>query len=120
MPSEALAGIESMGEAADNTIDLDASEAQGEPTSNEAAVQVSPDTAADSSGQQSDLDKAAQNATVLAARCRERIAQMHSDDQEEALGLIEDVDMAIADKDPQRLEEATKALSEFLFFVEGR
>jgi len=66
------------------------------------------------------FEKAAPEATVAVARCRQRIQTMHPDDQEEALGLIEDVETALAATDATALAVAHKALSEFLFFVEGR
>lgn len=66
------------------------------------------------------LTRAAADAGALVARCRGRMADMHPDDQEEALGLIEDVDNAINAQDEEALASASKALSEFLFFVEGR
>jgi molecular chaperone DnaK len=58
--------------------------------------------------------------TTLIARCRERIPSMHPDDQEEAIGLIEDLEGASNEQNKDALTEATKALNEFLFFVEGR
>ena len=66
------------------------------------------------------LDKVSADAQALIGRCRERIPTMHGEDQEEALNLIEDVDTALAAKDADKLTEAVKAMSEFLFFVEGR
>ena len=45
---------------------------------------------------------------------------MHQDDQEDAIGLIEDLETAVAEHDAEALAGATKAMSEFLFFVEGR
>ena len=64
--------------------------------------------------------KAEAEATALVARCRQHIAAMHPDDQEEALGLIEEVENATASHDEAALATAVKALSEFLFFVEGK
>jgi molecular chaperone DnaK len=57
---------------------------------------------------------------TLVARCRQRIGSMHPDDQEEAIGLIEDLEAAAQSKDGDAVAAATKALNEFLFFVEGR
>ncbi|HWE03543.1 MAG TPA: Hsp70 family protein [Tepidisphaeraceae bacterium] len=57
---------------------------------------------------------------ALVARCREKIPAMHADDQEEAIGFIEDVESALAADDSSAVAAATKMLSEFLFFVEGR
>ena len=56
----------------------------------------------------------------MIARCRERIPSMHPDDQEEAIGLIEDLQAAVDSGDKEAVTTATKALNEFLFFVEGR
>ncbi len=63
---------------------------------------------------------AAAELTTLIARCRERIPSMHPDDQEEAIGLIEDLENASQEHQKEAIEAATKALNEFLFFVEGR
>lgn len=57
---------------------------------------------------------------ALVERCRGRISSLHPDDQEEALGLIEDVETALAENNAEALTTSTSALSEFLFFVEGR
>ena len=54
------------------------------------------------------------------ARCRRLIGTMHPDDQEEAVGLMEEVETALAANDAGALDSASKALNEFLFFVEGR
>jgi molecular chaperone DnaK (HSP70) len=56
----------------------------------------------------------------LVVRCREKMEAMHPDDQEEAIGLIEDVESAMAANDTAAAADATSALSEFLFFVEGK
>jgi molecular chaperone DnaK len=58
--------------------------------------------------------------TAMIARCRERIPSMHPDDQEEAIGLIEELENASQEQNPDAIAVATKALNEFLFFVEGR
>jgi molecular chaperone DnaK (HSP70) len=63
---------------------------------------------------------ASPNAAALVARCRELMPTLHADDQEEALGLIEAVEDAQRGSDPAAVEQASAALSEFLFFVEGR
>ena len=57
---------------------------------------------------------------ALVARARERIPSMHPDDQEEAVGLIEDIESALNAGNADALASAAKAMSEFLFFVEGR
>ncbi|HET6251215.1 MAG TPA: Hsp70 family protein [Tepidisphaeraceae bacterium] len=66
------------------------------------------------------VSQAVQEARALIERCRLRIPTIHADDQEEALNLIEDIETAIAEHDEPALAEASKAMSEFLFFVEGR
>jgi hypothetical protein len=68
---------------------------------------------------QTSVDRPA-DAGALVARCRELIPTLHADDQEEALGLIEEVEDALARADAGAVETASGALSEFLFFVEGR
>ena len=45
---------------------------------------------------------------------------MHDEDREEAVNLIESVTTAMKGGDPDALNESVKALSEFLFFIEGR
>ena len=65
-------------------------------------------------------EKVSDEAKVKVARCRSLMPTMHADDQEEAMGLIEDVETALAEGNPAALVEASRALSEFLFFVEGR
>ena len=45
---------------------------------------------------------------------------MHADDREEAIDLHEKIEAAIAAGDSAALEEASKALKELLFFVEGQ
>jgi len=60
------------------------------------------------------------SAHALVERCRQRMPQMHPDDQEEAINLIEAVNNAIAAGDSAALDQAVKAISEFLFFVEAK
>ena len=60
------------------------------------------------------------DAGALVARCRELIPTLHADDQEEALGLIEEVEDAVSRADAEAVKTTSSALSEFLFFVEGR
>jgi len=59
-------------------------------------------------------------ADVLVERCRARMESMHDEDREEAVNLIEAVTLAQQSQDLAALDEAAKALSEFLFFIEGR
>jgi hypothetical protein len=44
---------------------------------------------------------------------------MHADDREEAIALHEKIDGAVVSGDVGALKEATGALRELLFFVEG-
>ena len=48
------------------------------------------------------------------------LAKMHAEDREEAIDLHEKIDTAIASGDAAALKEATAALKELLFFVEGQ
>ena len=56
----------------------------------------------------------------LMDRSRGLLGKMHPDDREEAIDLHEKIESAIAAADPAGLEQATKALKELLFFVEGQ
>lgn len=66
------------------------------------------------------VESGADIATALIERCRSAMASMHDDDREEAVNLIEAVDTARQAQDTAALEQSCKALSEFLFFIEGR
>jgi len=59
-------------------------------------------------------------ATALIERCRASMSTMHDDDREEAVNLIESIATAQQANDPAGIEQACKAMSEFLFFIEGR
>jgi molecular chaperone DnaK (HSP70) len=59
-------------------------------------------------------------AHALINRCRAGIPSMHDEDREEAVNLIESVNTAIQTGDAESLNESVQALSEFLFFIEGR
>jgi len=59
-------------------------------------------------------------AQKLIERCRAKIPSLQDDDREEAVNLIETITSAQRSNDPAALEESCKALSEFLFFIEGR
>jgi molecular chaperone DnaK len=56
----------------------------------------------------------------LLERSRRLLAKMHAEDREEAIDLHEKIDTAMASGDAAALQEATGALKELLFFVEGR
>lgn len=67
-----------------------------------------------------EVDEAVTAANALVERCRRLMPKLHAEDQEEAINLIEDVTSATNAQDSAAMAEATKHLSEFLFFVEGR
>ena len=56
----------------------------------------------------------------LLERSRRLLAKMHAEDREEAIDLHEKIDAATASGDAAALKEATNALKELLFFVEGQ
>jgi molecular chaperone DnaK len=57
---------------------------------------------------------------ALIERCRAAMEKMHPDDREEAINLIESINAARQTNDSAALDECSRALSEFLFFVEGK
>ena len=71
-------------------------------------------------GGDASVNKAIEEAHAAVARCRELMPQMHADDKEEAVNLIEDVSTAVEERDTETLATTSKALREFLFFVEGK
>jgi molecular chaperone DnaK (HSP70) len=56
----------------------------------------------------------------LIERSQTLLAKMHAEDREEAIDLHEKIDTAIASGDQAALKEASAALKELLFFVEGQ
>ena len=56
----------------------------------------------------------------LLERSRQRLEQMHADDREEAVELHERIAAAMEAGDRDALREASHALGELLFFVEGK
>jgi hypothetical protein len=56
----------------------------------------------------------------LVERARRLLAKMHAEDREEAIDLLEKIAAATAAGDAAALQEATGALKELLFFVEGQ
>jgi len=56
----------------------------------------------------------------LLERSRRLLDSMHAEDREEAIGLHESVEAALAAGDSAALGEASRALKELLFFVEGQ
>jgi molecular chaperone DnaK (HSP70) len=58
-------------------------------------------------------------AVELIQRSRRLLDSMHAEDKEEAIGLTEAIEEAVAERDSRALVEALKSLKELLFFVEG-
>jgi len=56
----------------------------------------------------------------LLERSRRLLGTMHAEDREEAIDLHEKIDVAQSSGDAAALKEATSALKELLFFVEGQ
>ena len=63
--------------------------------------------------------EAEREANELVERSRRLLETMHAEDKEEAIGLHERIEAAISSNDPEALKEASAALRELLFFVEG-
>jgi molecular chaperone DnaK len=59
-------------------------------------------------------------AADLVERSRKLLDRMHQDDREEAIDLHERIGAAIESGDAPALAEASRALKELLFFMEGR
>ncbi|MFN7925360.1 MAG: Hsp70 family protein [Bryobacteraceae bacterium] len=56
----------------------------------------------------------------LLGRARELLSSMHPDDREEAINLIEEIDVSIRSGNAPGFQKATGALRELLFFVGGK
>ena len=56
----------------------------------------------------------------LLARSRGLLNKMHGDDREEAIAIHERIESAVESGDAKELDQATDALRELLFFVEGQ
>jgi molecular chaperone DnaK len=61
-----------------------------------------------------------EEAAALVERSRHILERMHAEDREEAIDLHEKLESAIESGDVAALAEATRALRELLFFMEGR
>ena len=61
-----------------------------------------------------------QEAADLVERSRKLLEKMHAEDREEAIDLHEKIGAAIESGDGAALGEASRALRELLFFMEGR
>ncbi len=64
--------------------------------------------------------KSVERAQALVERSQGLLTQMHDEDREEAIAAHERIYEAVEARDSADLEDATSALSELLFFVEGR
>jgi DNA-binding FadR family transcriptional regulator len=53
-------------------------------------------------------------------RSRKLLNKMHADDREDAIGLHEKIGAAIEAGDASALAEASRAIREMLFFMEGK
>lgn len=56
----------------------------------------------------------------LLQRSRKLLDKMHAEDREEAIDLHEKIEIAIDSGDEAALAQASKALREMLFFMEGK
>lgn len=56
----------------------------------------------------------------LIDRSHRLLEKMHAEDREEAINLLEGIDAAIESRDAAALRQASEALKELLFFVEGQ
>jgi molecular chaperone DnaK len=63
--------------------------------------------------------EAEREANDLVEKSRRLLDTMHAEDKEEAIELHERINAAISSNDPEALMEATTALRELIFFVEG-
>ena len=61
-----------------------------------------------------------QEAEDLVERSRNVLPRMHAEDREEAIDLHEKIGLAIEAGDEAALAEASRALRELLFFMEGK
>src|SRR5205823_1124792 len=59
-------------------------------------------------------------AADLVERSRHLLDRMHAEDREEAIDLHERIEIAVEARDEAALGEASRALRELLFFMEGR
>ncbi len=65
-------------------------------------------------------DRVEREARALVDRCRQLFSEMHDDDKEEAIGLHEEIERAIASRDTKTVSDRVRLLKELLFFVEGK
>lgn len=56
----------------------------------------------------------------LLERSRQLLGKMHEDDREEAIDLHEKIEAAVESGDSAAMRQASEALRELLFFVEGQ
>jgi molecular chaperone DnaK (HSP70) len=67
-----------------------------------------------------DWERVQREARDLVERCRRLFSEMHDEDKEEAIGLNEEIEGAVASRDADVLADRVQELKELLFFVEGR
>jgi molecular chaperone DnaK (HSP70) len=92
------------------------SESAGQPTD----IASSPAGNAPMTCAPASADASTDPAQALIERCRASMPSMHDDDREEAVNLIEAIISSRQSEDQASLNDSCKALSEFLFFIEGR
>ncbi|MBW1962394.1 MAG: Hsp70 family protein [Deltaproteobacteria bacterium] len=64
--------------------------------------------------------QAEKQAQTLLSRSRNLLSRMHDEDREEAINLHEQIESALTSRDVGILTASSEALSELLFFVEGK
>jgi molecular chaperone DnaK len=98
-------------------VDEDGDEFAGNVVSIDAVIGANP---APSDRATPDPSASDQAMSSLLERSRRSLARMHADDREEAIDLHEKIEAALEAHDSVALAEASKALRELLFFVEGQ
>jgi molecular chaperone DnaK (HSP70) len=94
----------------------------GEPDDNESEIflkQIPAPESIDAVAERAELPGEAE-AERLMARSRRLLERMHEEDREEAIDLHERIEMAIESGDTTTLADASRALTELLFFTEGQ
>ena len=64
--------------------------------------------------------EAVREASQVVERSRRLLEQVHEDDRDEVIDLQQKIDTAIAAKDERSVKNATRQLSDLLFFAEGK
>ncbi|MBI4864188.1 MAG: Hsp70 family protein [Candidatus Riflebacteria bacterium] len=92
---------------------------QAETAGGESGSLVTP-RAAEDAPEDASWDRLVQSSRALMERSRNLLGTLHDEDKEEAIGLHEEIETAIAHRDVDRLGAAKHDLEELLFFVEGK